>query len=49
MSRKIAEGREEKGEEEKIKRSFAGKKCEVEKWLEREGMGKLEVEKILSN
>ena len=50
LSQKIAEGRvEEKGEEEKIKRIMAGEKCEVEKWLEREGMGKLEVEKILSN
>ena len=50
LSRKIAEGEyEEKSIEEQIKRGFAGKKREVEKWLEREGVGRLEVEKILSN
>ena len=41
LSWKIVEGREEKCEEEKIKRLFAGKKREVVKWLEREGMEKL--------
>ena len=45
LSRKIAEGREEKKCEEEIKRLFEGKKREVVKWLEWEGMGKLEAEK----